>query len=251
MLHNVATLPCESGLQEHLVGILFLTLGLTIKKLFKVVKIKQNLIMFNDLVPKVFNFIKQLIFSSRTLPITLLCTIVYLERLQYALPSNARANIDTYQRIFCASLILATKYLHDSSMKNKWWAHLTGTYSLNEVNQMEQHMLMLLSYDLSTSPKEITKIIYENPQAYWFISNSNQIYNTWSNWYSWHSDNNNNRQICKDESSMKIGSDELQLPLTPDSLTQVPLSPIYGDIHNLLFGNQLVPGDSTLIDIYQ
>ncbi|KAJ2972314.1 hypothetical protein NQ176_g7228 [Zarea fungicola] len=75
--------------------------------------------------PSVEEFITQLVVSSNVQVPTLMSTLVYLGRLKSKLQPMARGLRCTTHRIFLASLILAAKYLNDSSPKNKHWANYT------------------------------------------------------------------------------------------------------------------------------
>ncbi|KAI1380265.1 hypothetical protein F4677DRAFT_406287 [Hypoxylon crocopeplum] len=69
----------------------------------------------------------------------------------------------TTHRIFLAALILAAKYLNDSSPKNKHWAsysHIsTDSYSFGfsrtEVNLMEKQLLFLLDWELRITEEDL------------------------------------------------------------------------------------------------
>ncbi|PVU95242.1 hypothetical protein BB561_001953 [Smittium simulii] len=89
-------------------------------------------------------FILNLIESSRVNMGTLLCTLVYLAKLKKTLPAGSQGQECTSHRIFLAALILAGKYLNDSSPKNKYWARYSGIFSLKEVNLMEKQFLDFL-----------------------------------------------------------------------------------------------------------
>lgn len=54
----------------------------------------------------------------------------------------------TRHRVFLATLIVAAKYLNDSSPKNKHWSAYASLFDLAEVNLMEKQLLFLLDYDL-------------------------------------------------------------------------------------------------------
>ncbi|CEJ91013.1 hypothetical protein VHEMI06757 [[Torrubiella] hemipterigena] len=109
--------------------------------------------------PTVEEFITQLVISSNVQVPTLMSTLVYLTRLKSKLQPMARGLRCTTHRIFLAALILAAKYLNDSSPKNKHWANYTHitteSYSFGfnrtEVNLMEKQLLFLLEWDLRIS----------------------------------------------------------------------------------------------------
>ena len=60
----------------------------------------------------------------------------------------------TRHRVFLATLIVAAKYLNDSSPKNKNWVNYARLFELAEVNLMEKQLLYLLDYDLRFTEDE-------------------------------------------------------------------------------------------------
>lgn len=54
----------------------------------------------------------------------------------------------TRHRVFLATLIVAAKYLNDSSPKNKHWASFAKLFDPAEINLMEKQLLFLMDYDL-------------------------------------------------------------------------------------------------------
>ena len=105
--------------------------------------------------PPLEAFIQSLVDRSRVQVPTLMCSLVYLSRLQQRLPPVAKGMRCTVHRIFLASLILAAKNLNDSSPKNKHWARYSSVkgfegfgFSITEVNLMEKQLLFLLDWDL-------------------------------------------------------------------------------------------------------
>lgn len=61
----------------------------------------------------------------------------------------------TRHRVFLATLIVAAKYLNDSSPKNKHWTKYGALFSQAEVNLMEKQLLYLLDYDLRMEEDEL------------------------------------------------------------------------------------------------
>jgi hypothetical protein len=113
--------------------------------------------------PTLEEFITQLVRSSNVQVPTLMSTLVYLTRLKARLQPMAKGLRCTTHRIFLAALILAAKYLNDSSPKNKHWANYSvnssATYnfgfSRTEVNLMEKQLLFLLDWDLRISEADL------------------------------------------------------------------------------------------------
>ncbi|PIA12933.1 hypothetical protein COEREDRAFT_50268 [Coemansia reversa NRRL 1564] len=99
-------------------------------------------------VPPLDVFITNLVLRSRVQAGTLICTLVYLQRLRHRLPKEARGMECTCHRIFLATLIVAGKYLNDASPKNKYWARYSTVFTVAEVNLMEKQLLFLLDFDL-------------------------------------------------------------------------------------------------------
>lgn len=60
----------------------------------------------------------------------------------------------TRHRVFLATLIVAAKYLNDSSPKNKHWAAYTNLFGVAEINLMERQLLFLLDFDLRFDEEE-------------------------------------------------------------------------------------------------
>ncbi|KAK3901754.1 hypothetical protein C8A05DRAFT_16100 [Staphylotrichum tortipilum] len=116
-----------------------------------------------DALPSMEAFITQLVIASNVQVPTLMSSLVYLRRLKSRLQPMAKGLRCTTHRIFLASLILAAKYLNDSSPKNKHWANYSVVstkiysfgFSRTEVNLMEKQLLFLLDWDLRIAEEDL------------------------------------------------------------------------------------------------
>ncbi|KAI0053947.1 hypothetical protein FA95DRAFT_1467459, partial [Auriscalpium vulgare] len=83
----------------------------------------------------------------------ILASLVYLERakphLHIALEEWAN------ERVFLGALIVASKYLNDSSLKNVHWAVCTGVFGKRDIGRIEREFLDVLDFELSISEADI------------------------------------------------------------------------------------------------
>jgi hypothetical protein len=94
--------------------------------------------------PPLAAFVGFLVSRSGVRSGTLLASLVFLKRLAEQLAYVAKGMPCTPHRIFLATVIVASKAIHDASPKNKWWARYAAHFSLVEVNMMEKQLLKLM-----------------------------------------------------------------------------------------------------------
>ncbi|KAF9649704.1 hypothetical protein BDM02DRAFT_3166264 [Thelephora ganbajun] len=90
--------------------------------------------------------------SQVTLPI-ILVALVYIER------SRQHLSIELEQwaceRIFLGALVVASKYVNDTSPKNAHWAAWTGLFGKRDIGRVEREFLDVLDWELSLQESDI------------------------------------------------------------------------------------------------
>ncbi|KAK0496812.1 hypothetical protein EDD18DRAFT_1164119 [Armillaria luteobubalina] len=87
-----------------------------------------------------------------TMPVVL-ASLVYIDRakphLHIALEEWA------LERVFLGALIIASKYLNDSTLKNVHWAICTGVFGKRDIGRIEREFLDVLDFELSVTEADL------------------------------------------------------------------------------------------------
>ncbi|KAG7096533.1 hypothetical protein E1B28_003961 [Marasmius oreades] len=103
--------------------------------------------------PSLRNFIHRLVEHVNVSVGTLLTTVIYYDRIRPKLTEASGAR-GARHRLFLATLIVASKYLNDSSPKTLHWQKYANITTLQNVNIMERQLLELLDYNLRFNEEE-------------------------------------------------------------------------------------------------
>ncbi|KAI8877629.1 hypothetical protein K501DRAFT_156422, partial [Backusella circina FSU 941] len=90
------------------------------------------------------DYIEYVVTKSRINTGTLICSLSYARRLKRKLSTSSKGMECTHHRIFLATIIITSKYIHDSALKNKYWVGYSQLFSAAEINLMEKQLLQLL-----------------------------------------------------------------------------------------------------------
>ncbi|KAG6840199.1 hypothetical protein C0991_008255 [Blastosporella zonata] len=95
---------------------------------------------------KFTTFVTNIITRAEVTTPTLLASLVYIDRakphLHIALEEWA------LERVFLGAIIVASKYLNDSTLKNVHWALCTGVFGKRDVGRIEREFLDVLNFEL-------------------------------------------------------------------------------------------------------
>ncbi|KAF1801820.1 hypothetical protein V8B55DRAFT_1474222 [Mucor lusitanicus] len=129
--------------------------------------------------PELVYFILKITSQARITCHIAVVALLYIERCKAALPKNAIGDQDTIHRIFVASLLVASKYLHGTCwglsqnvvteeqqqksteetpvwLSNARMASICSRfYTLQEINQLELSFLNLIKYNCFVNPIEV------------------------------------------------------------------------------------------------
>ncbi|PPQ82317.1 hypothetical protein CVT26_013128 [Gymnopilus dilepis] len=98
-------------------------------------------------------FVIDVLTRARVTMATLLATFVYIERAR----SQLHIVLEQWalERVFLGALIVASKYLNDSTLKNVHWALCSGIFTKSDVNRIEREYLDILNFRLSITEDDL------------------------------------------------------------------------------------------------
>ncbi|KAF9008541.1 hypothetical protein BDZ89DRAFT_1168222 [Hymenopellis radicata] len=103
--------------------------------------------------PKFTEFATNVLRRSETTTAVLLTTLVYIDRSKRHL--QIAHNEWAMERVFLGALILASKYLNDSTLKNVHWATCTGVFGKRDIGRVEREFLDVLDFELHVSEADL------------------------------------------------------------------------------------------------
>ncbi|KAI8140816.1 cyclin-domain-containing protein, partial [Fennellomyces sp. T-0311] len=107
------------------------------------------------------NFIHEILKRSKTTYSTLQISLFYLFRVKKVVHERlVSERLDDImccgRRMFLASLMVSSKYLHDKNYRNRAWAKISGL-DIDEINAAELAFLRLIDYKLYVSKPTFDK----------------------------------------------------------------------------------------------
>ncbi|KAI8886479.1 hypothetical protein K501DRAFT_331256 [Backusella circina FSU 941] len=111
------------------------------------------------------DYIEAVVVRSRIDTGTLISTLSYAHRLKNKLSQSSKGMECTHHRIFLATLIITSKYVHDTALNNKYWVTFSQIFSASEINLMERQLLQLLDYNIEIPVEDYNEIVCSLLQA--------------------------------------------------------------------------------------
>ncbi|KAI8381229.1 uncharacterized protein BYT42DRAFT_494166, partial [Radiomyces spectabilis] len=118
--------------------------------------------------PELVYFIQKVTYQARINCRTALVALIYLNRAKAALPKNAVGSDDTCHRMLLGALLLASKFLQDTTWYTVKDEPLTnrrlhdvccGIFSLDDIHQLERAFLKLIRYECWVDDKDVDAFV--------------------------------------------------------------------------------------------
>ncbi|KAF5330981.1 hypothetical protein D9619_005207 [Psilocybe cf. subviscida] len=102
---------------------------------------------------KFTTFVSDVITRAEVTMPTLLATLVYIDRAR----PHLHIGLEQWalERVFLGALIVASKYLNDSTLKNVHWALCTGVFGKRDVGRIEREYLDVLNFELKITEDDL------------------------------------------------------------------------------------------------
>jgi hypothetical protein len=115
--------------------------------------------------PEYVFFVQKITHAANINARTLLVALIYLQRAKSNLPKRAVGNDDTNHRMLLGSLLLASKFLKDttwtsSTLTNRRVYEICGgLFSLQDINQFERGFLRLIDYNCWVDDEQLNQFV--------------------------------------------------------------------------------------------
>ncbi|KAF8801669.1 hypothetical protein BYT27DRAFT_7235654 [Phlegmacium glaucopus] len=102
---------------------------------------------------KFITFVTNVLTRAEVTTPTLLAALVYIDRAK----PHLHIGLEQWalERVFLGSIIVASKYLNDSTLKNVHWALCTGVFGKRDVGRIEREYLEVLNFELGVSESDL------------------------------------------------------------------------------------------------
>jgi hypothetical protein len=102
---------------------------------------------------KFIAFVTNVLTRAEVTTPTLLAALVYIDRAK----PHLHIGLEQWalERVFLGSIIVASKYLNDSTLKNIHWALCTGVFGKRDVGRIEREYLEVLNFELGISEADL------------------------------------------------------------------------------------------------
>ncbi|KAI8880585.1 hypothetical protein K501DRAFT_224591 [Backusella circina FSU 941] len=125
--------------------------------------------------PELLYFILKVTSRARISCHIAVVALIYLDKCKKALPKNAIGDQDTIHRIFIASILVASKYLHGTCwgitaddhvwLNNARMADIcSDLFTLEQVNQLELSFLKLIHFECFVNANQVQDYLVQNRQ---------------------------------------------------------------------------------------
>ncbi|KAH8547457.1 cyclin domain-containing protein [Umbelopsis sp. PMI_123] len=119
--------------------------------------------------PELVYFIHKLTVRSHMDCQVAIIALIYLHRCKRVLPKGAVGNPDTAHRMILASVLIASKFVQDSSLttfpcltNQKLCRLCDGMYTLRDIGDLERAFLKILKYRCWVSHDDIQRFLYKH-----------------------------------------------------------------------------------------